>query len=58
MNCRLAAVGVSFAVFASGALPAPAGARTHLVWVGGTPSFQKALHARYQAESTTTSPTR
>ena len=49
MNCRLAAVGVSLALIAPGALPAPAGARTHLVWAGGTPSFQKAMHARYQA---------
>jgi plastocyanin len=51
MNCRLAAVGVSFAMIASGALPGPAAARTHLVWAGGTPSFQKALHVRYQAEA-------
>ena len=51
MNCRLAAVGVSLAVIASGALSAPAGARTHLVWAGGTPTFQKALRAHYQAEA-------
>jgi plastocyanin len=37
-------------MIASGALPAPAAARTHQVWAGGTPSFQKALHVRYQAE--------
>ena len=50
MNGRLAVMGVSCAVIASAALPAPAAARTHLVWAGGTPSFQKALHVRYRAE--------
>ena len=50
MNCRLAAAGLSCAVIASGALPAPAGARTHLVWAGGTPSFQKSLRARFHAK--------
>jgi plastocyanin len=50
MNGRLAAVGVSCAVIAAAALPASAAARTHLVWAGGTPSFQKALHVRYRAE--------
>ncbi|HET7048769.1 MAG TPA: hypothetical protein VFI54_10925 [Solirubrobacteraceae bacterium] len=51
MNCRLAAVGLSCAVIASGALPAPAGARTHLVWAGGTSSWQKSLRAHLRAEA-------
>lgn len=49
MNCKLAAVGLSCAVIASGAVAAPAGARTHLVWAGGTASFQKSLRARFHA---------
>jgi plastocyanin len=51
MNCRLAAVGVSVAAIAAGAVPATAGARTHLIWAGGTPTFQKALRAHYRAEA-------
>ena len=47
MNCKLAAVGLSCVVFASGALAAPASARTHMVWAGGTASFQKSLRARH-----------
>jgi plastocyanin len=50
MNCKLAAVGLSCAVIASGAVPAPAGARTHLVWAGGTASFQKSLRARLHVQ--------
>jgi len=50
MNCKLAAVGLCCAVIASGGLPASAGARTHLVWAGGTQSFKKALRARFKAE--------
>src|ERR1700745_4475114 len=49
MNCKLAAVGVSCALIASSAAPAPASARTHLVWAGGKPSFQKSLRARFGA---------
>ena len=51
MNCKLAAVGLSCAMIASGALAASAGARTHLVWAGGTPSFQKSMRAHFQAEA-------
>jgi plastocyanin len=50
MNCRLAAGGLSCAVMASGVLAAPADARTHLVWAGGTASWQKSLRSRIQAE--------
>lgn len=51
MNCKLAGVVLAAAVIATGAVPATAGARTHLVWAGGTPGFQRSLHARYQAEA-------
>ena len=50
MNCRRAAVGFSCAVIAVGAGSAPAVARTHVVWAGGTPVFQKSLRARLRAE--------
>lgn len=50
MNCKLAGVVLSCAVLAT-ALPATASGRTHLVWAGGTPSFQKSLRARYHAEA-------
>jgi plastocyanin len=50
MNCKLAAVALSCAVIASGALPASAGARSHLVWAGGTSSWQKSLRSHLQAE--------
>lgn len=51
MNCKLTAVGVLCAMIAAGAVPASAGARTHLVWAGGTPSFQKSLRTRLHAEA-------
>jgi plastocyanin len=50
MNGKLAAVGLCCAVVAYGGLAAPAGARTHLVWAGGTQSFKKSLRARFKAE--------
>jgi plastocyanin len=50
MNGRLAAVGLTCAMIASGAVPAPAGARTHQVWAGGTSGFQKSLRARFHAQ--------
>ena len=57
MNCKLTAVGVWCAMIAAGAVPASAGARTHLVWAGGTPSFQKSLRRAFTPKRTTSSPT-
>ncbi len=51
MNCKLAAVGLSCAVMASGALAASASARAHLVWAGGTSGWQKSLRAHLRAEA-------
>lgn len=50
MNWKLAAVGLSCAVIASSGLPASAGARTHVVWAGGTQSFKNSLRARFKGE--------
>ncbi|MGZ4222364.1 MAG: hypothetical protein ACXVH3_14570 [Solirubrobacteraceae bacterium] len=51
MNCKLAAVGLSCALMAAGALAASASARIHLVWAGGTSGWQKSLRAHLQAEA-------
>jgi plastocyanin len=50
MNCKLAAVGIACAASAAIAPPAAAEARTHVVWAGGTPSFQKSLRSRLAGE--------
>jgi plastocyanin len=46
----VAAVGCAATLLA--ALPAAASARTHLVWAGGTPTFQKTMQNKLSAEAT------